>query len=246
MVVGVVRPHLLDTREDAPYRLDVPLRGRPAPFSLFLRPALPLLPPRPQGPTLLFPPLSLGPLPAPSPWLGRTPSPLLSGLCRGSRPLSPAPLRVPLTLVSLPCPSPCPWLCPCPLPAPRCCWPWRPARVLVSVPWPCCSCPRPSRALAHALRCALCPSVQYPRSGLPRVPHLPCCRWPWCPARVLALSPYRVRSGPSPSSVPARSPCRLPSLAQRSRARLPAPPVRRLTLPGSHTWRVAAASAAAA
>ena len=40
-----------------------------------------------------------------------------------------------------------------------------------------------------ALRCALCHSVRCPRSGLPPVPVLPRCRWPWCPARDVALSP---------------------------------------------------------
>ena len=71
---------------------------------------------------------------------------------------------------------------------PRCCCPWRPARVLAPVTGRCSSSLRPSRTLARALRCAPCPSVRCPRSGPPRVPVLPRCRWPWCPARVLALS----------------------------------------------------------
>ena len=44
VVVGVVRRHLLDTRGDAPPRLDVRLRGRPAPLPLSR--ALPYPPPR--------------------------------------------------------------------------------------------------------------------------------------------------------------------------------------------------------
>ena len=57
------------------------------------------------------------------------------------------------------------------------------------------------------------------------MPVLPCCRWPWCLARALALSPCRVRPGLSAASIPGRSPCRFPPLDPRSRGWHPAPPV---------------------
>ena len=50
LVVGVVRRHLLDTRRDAPHRLDVRLRGHPAPLPVSR--ALPYSP-RPRAPSCL-------------------------------------------------------------------------------------------------------------------------------------------------------------------------------------------------
>ena len=69
VVVGLVSRHLLDTGGDAPHRLDVRLRGRPAP-----RPSPCALPvtPCPHAPPCLspgacvaFPPLFPGPTPGP-------------------------------------------------------------------------------------------------------------------------------------------------------------------------------------
>ena len=81
LVVGVVRRHLLHAGGDAPHRLHVQLRGRPASDPLPSTHPPPLAPmprpPCPWGPVAPLP-LPLGPLPAPCP-------------CRGSRPLSPTP-----------------------------------------------------------------------------------------------------------------------------------------------------------
>ena len=67
VVMGVVRPHLLDTGGDAPRRLDVRLRGclapRPPPFALPSpcgSGAPPCLSPEAY---VALPPLALGPLP---------------------------------------------------------------------------------------------------------------------------------------------------------------------------------------
>ena len=71
MVVGVVRLHLLDTGEDALYRLDLGVRGLPAPLPLSAAlPFPPVSPPRPacpRWPRSPRPSLPLGPLPAPGP-----------------------------------------------------------------------------------------------------------------------------------------------------------------------------------
>ena len=69
LVVGVVRQHLLDTGGDSPHRLDVRLRGRPAPrpppYAL-PAPRGPRAPPRlSRGAYIALPPLALGPLPGP-------------------------------------------------------------------------------------------------------------------------------------------------------------------------------------
>ena len=75
VVVGVGRRHLLDAGGDAPQRLHIRLRGRPAP-----RPPPQAPMPHPTCPWGPVAPLALplGPLLAPCP-------------CRGSRPLSPTP-----------------------------------------------------------------------------------------------------------------------------------------------------------
>ena len=69
VVVSVVRRHLLDTGGDAPYHLDVRLRGRPAPLPLPCAPPFPP-PPRalsclPPGALFTLPLLAPGPPPGP-------------------------------------------------------------------------------------------------------------------------------------------------------------------------------------
>ena len=120
VVVGMVRRHLLRTGGDAPNRLDVWLRGPPAhcPFPHALpAPCGPRAPPcLSPGAYVALPPLALGSPPGP---FASTPAPLPSGLCRGSRPLSPASLPAPQTPVAFSRLPPCPWPCPRPLTAPR-------------------------------------------------------------------------------------------------------------------------------
>ena len=164
VVVGVVRRHLLDAGRDAPHRLDVWLRGPPAPRpSLY---ALPV-PPGPHAPPCLslgayiaLPPIALGSPPGPqTPCWGALLPLLPSGLCCGSRPLTLASLPALPTPVSFPRPCPCPWLwlrpptAPSPPCAPRFRPLWRPAHVLASVHVRCCSRPCPSGTLA--LFCAV-------------------------------------------------------------------------------------------
>ena len=152
----------------------------------------------PRGPTSPFPPLPLGPLPAPSPWSGRTPSPLPSGPCRGSRPLSPAPLLVPLTPLSLQRPSPCPWSCPRPLTAP---WP-APCALMPPALAPCsCPCARPlALLLAPASLPCPCPfPALCPASGRPLL-----APWP-APCACPPLLP--MASVPCPCPCPLYLPC---------------------------------------
>ena len=118
VLVGVVRQHLLDAGEDAPHRLHVRLRGRPA-----LRPPL-FVPPSPLGshaPSCLSLrasgalALALGPLSSPLP-VPRVPPPVPHAL---ARPLTHLPSPCPLHLGSLPVPLralPVPWPLPSPLP----------------------------------------------------------------------------------------------------------------------------------
>ena len=197
VVVGVVRQHLPDTGGDPPHRLDILLRGRPAPVTLPAHcrspPGPTFRPACPRGAMSPFSPLPMGPLPPPSPRLGRTPSPLPSGPCRGSRPLSTAPLPVLLTPVSLPCPC----TCPRPLNAP---WP-APCAPLPLVLAPCpCPCVRPwALPLAPAsFQCpcpcpALCPASLRPLPALWPAP----CACP--PPLLLALVPCQC---PCPLSLP--------------------------------------------
>ena len=177
VVVSMVRRHLLDAGGDAPHRLHVRLRGRPAP-----RPP-PFGPPSPPGShapsrlslgargTLA---LALGPLPASCP-------------CRGSRPLSPRPWSArsptvarPASCTWAPCPRPCaPFQCPRPFLAP---------------------CPESRRPLP-----ALCPPPLLRPCSLPRVPWpAPCARsWalPLLPPVPRSALPWLARSSacaPSP------------------------------------------------
>ena len=118
VVVGVVRRHLLDAGGDAPHRLHVRLRGRPAP-----RPP-PFGPPSPPGshaPSRLSLgargalALALGPLSSPL-LVPRVPLPVPHAL---ARPLTHRPSPHPLHLGSLPAPLralPVPWSLPVPLP----------------------------------------------------------------------------------------------------------------------------------
>ena len=118
VVVGVVRRHLLDAGGDAPHRLHVRLRGRPA-----LRPP-PFVPPSPLGshaPSRLSLggrgalALALGPLSSPLP-VWRVPPPIPHAL---ARPLTHLSAPCPLHLDSLPVPLralPVPWPLPGPLP----------------------------------------------------------------------------------------------------------------------------------
>ena len=104
VVVGVVRWHLLDAGRDAPHRLHVRLRGRPAP-----RPP-PFGPPSPPG-SLALSCLSLG--------------------ARGAFALAPGPLSSPLPVPRVPPPVPHALACPLahrPTPRPL---PARPSRALV-------------------------------------------------------------------------------------------------------------------
>ena len=118
VVVGVVRRHLLDAGGDAPHRLHVWLRGRPAP-----RPP-PFSPPSPLGshvPSRLSLgargalALALGHLSSPLP-VPRVPPPVPHAL---ADPLAHRPSPRPLHLGSLPVPLralPVPWSLPGPLP----------------------------------------------------------------------------------------------------------------------------------
>ena len=69
VVVGLVRRHLLYTEGESTHRLDIRLRGRPAPRPPpYALPALATPAPRPacpRGPTSPIPPLPSGPLSAP-------------------------------------------------------------------------------------------------------------------------------------------------------------------------------------
>ena len=145
VVVGEVCRHLFDAGGDAPHRLHVRLRGRPALCSLPSSRPPPWAPmPRlacPLGPAAPLP-LPLGPFPAPCP-------------CRGSRlPSStPAPARSPTSprpvpCTWAPCPCPCaPFPCPGPFPAP-CPESRRPLPALCSPPLL-----RPSWTTRWASRC---------------------------------------------------------------------------------------------
>ena len=114
VVVGVVRRHLLEARGDAPHRLHVRLRGRPAP-----RPPL-LGPPSPPGshaPSRLSLgargalALALGPPSGPLPVLWVPPPvthALASPLADRPLPRSPHPGALPSPLRALPVPWPLP------------------------------------------------------------------------------------------------------------------------------------------
>ena len=69
VVVGVVRRHMLDTGGDAPYRLDVRLRGHPAPRPSPCALPFPFCPRAPPclslGAYVTLPPLAPGPPPGP-------------------------------------------------------------------------------------------------------------------------------------------------------------------------------------
>ena len=118
VVMGVVCRHLLDAGGDAPHRLHVRLRGRPA-----LCPP-PFVPSSPLGSHALSSlslgargalALALGPLSSPLP-VSRVPPPVPHAL---ARPLSHLPSPCPLHLGSLPVPLralPVPWPLPGPLP----------------------------------------------------------------------------------------------------------------------------------
>ena len=273
VVVGVLRRHLLDTGGDAPHRPDVRLRGRPLPLSCALpyppRPCAPSC--LPSGARVMISLLAPGPPPYPeSLVLERS---LLCPLARvpSCLPLAPVPLPFPLAPASFPCPCLCPLPCPVslrPLPAP-----WRalcacpPPLLLALAP-----CPRPCplsslralwpapcvRSLALPLAPAsfpcpcpcllLCPeSLRLrPAPSPPRVPVLPRCCWPWCPACAPAPSHRCVGSGRALASDPWRSLCRLPPIAQRPRGWQPDPPDRRLLPAGPRAGRIAAAEDAAA
>ena len=177
---GVVRPHLLDARGDAPHRLHVRLRGRPAPrpppfdppsppgshapscLSLGARGALALAPGPPSGPHAS--------VPLPLPWVPPpvtmalacppTHRPSLRSMQLGALP---APLRaLPRALAPSRLPALCravrlPALCPPPL-------------LLASVPRPClrpCSLPRMPWPAPCACPWALPLSPPVPRSALP-------------------------------------------------------------------------------
>ena len=202
VVLGVVRRHLLDTRGDATHGLDVPCPAPcPSPPAPTPRPACP------RVPMSRFPPFPLGPLLTPSPWLGRTPSPLVSGPCRGSPSLSAAPLPVLLTPVSFPCPCPCPWLC----------------HRRLTTPWP-----APCAPLPLALEPCLCPCVS-PRALLLAPVSFPCpCPFPaLCPAsRRLLLTLWPAPCAyPPPLPLPL-VPCPCPCLFSLSCASWPVPCVR--------------------
>ena len=177
VVVGVVRRHLLDAGGDAPHRLHVRLRGRPAP-----RPP-PFVPPSPLGshaPSRL----SLGARGALALALGPLSSPLARAAGPAPRPPRPGPPAHPPPLALPPAPGP-------PARAPA-----RPSRALV-----------PSRppALSRAVRClrsapprccALAPCSARPGLLLARAPGpLPC--------RLLPPAP---RSRDWHAALPARPP----------------------------------------
>ena len=156
VVVGVVRRHLLDAGGDAPHRLHVRLRGRPAPRPPPVRPALP------PGLPCPVPPVPRGPRrPCPCPWAPFRPPARAVG--PAPCPPRPGPPSRPPSLASLPAPG-------CPAHAAA-----RPFRALV-----------PSRppALSRAVRClrsvplrccALAPCRACPGLLLARAPaHSPC------------------------------------------------------------------------
>ena len=117
VVVGVVCRHLLDAGGDAPHRLHVPLRGRPALCPPPFAPSSPLgshAPPRLSLGARGALALALGPLSSPLP-VSRVPPPVPHALARS---LSHLPSPCPLHLSSLPAPLralPVPWPLPGPL-----------------------------------------------------------------------------------------------------------------------------------
>ena len=189
LVVGVVRRHLLDAGGDAPHRLHVRLRGRPAP-----RPP-PFDPPSPPGLPCPVPPVPGGPCrPCPCPWApfrppvpAVGPAPCLPRPGLPARPPSLAPLHAPGRPARAPA-RPSRALAPSRLPAIS-----RAVRCPRSVPLRCC-------ALAP---CRVCPGP------LPaRAPgHFPC--------RLLSPAP---RSRGWHAALPACRPLLPPSRAGRPAA----------------------------
>ena len=206
VVVAVVRRHLIDTRGDARYRLDLWLRGCPAPLPLSSALPFPPVPaPRPACPwwtTSPSPSLPLDRLPAPSPWLWCAPSRLPPCPCLVSLPLSLAPLPFPLAPAPFPCPCPCPLPCPAslrpqpvPLPVPCAC----PLPLLLAL----ASCPRPCSLLSPPAP-RLCPGVCPP--GLLPAPAPSPGTCPPPPRTDLPLSPSAPRqASPRLAPCPARS-----------------------------------------
>ena len=250
-VVGVVRRHLLDTGGGCTAPAGRPAAGAPCFPFLSLHPARPPWPPRPA--LLVIGGLRRPSLPCPQvpsrpgkPWLGRTPAPLPSSPCRGSRPLSPASVPAQPTPVSFQRLCACPRLCPRPPTAPCSapCAPLSPALApcsrfctrpralpLATVSFPC---PYPFPALCPVSRrplLALCPAP-LPLALVP----CPCpcpCSLPRAPWPVTCVRPWALPLSP-------------PSLAPRSRGQYSAPPARRPPPPGSRAGPPAAVAAAAA
>ena len=185
VVVGVVCRHLLDAGGDAPHRLHVRLRGRPAPCPPPFVPSFPLGSHAPSCLSLKASgalALALGPLSSPLP-VSRVPPPVPHALACS---LSHLPSPCPLHLGSLPAPLhalPVPWHLPGPLPVLRVPppVPHTLARSLPHLPSPCplhlCSLPAPFRALPAPwpLHCLLpaAPSALLPPAAAPFLDHSP-------------------------------------------------------------------------
>ena len=170
VVVGVVCRHLLDAGGDAPHRLHVRLRGRPA---LCPPPFVPFPPLGSHAPSRLSLgargalALALGPLSSPLP-VSRVPPPVPHAL---ARPLTHLPSPCPLHLGSLPVPLralPVPWPLPGPLPrgAPSAACALAPPAAAPLLP--------AARDLACSLRALLgtspvasCPPLRAPVAGTP-------------------------------------------------------------------------------
>ena len=218
VVVGVVRRHLLDAGGDAPHRLYVRLRGRPAPLPPLFAPPSPrgsrapsCLPPGAHA--ALF--LALGSLPGPHAFVSlstpRVPPTVTCALaCAANARILPVPCPCPWLhphSPTVPRPTPCaPWPpalapcgrpcvsfpCPCPFPAP-CPASCRPLPVLCPPPLPLASAPCPRlcpRSLLRAPRPVPCACLW----ALPLSPPVPRCAILWpapCPACVLS-PPSRI------------------------------------------------------
>ena len=191
VVVGVVRRHLVDTRGDAPHRLDVRLRGRPAPLPSSC--ALPF-PPRPRAPSCLPPGAHLTlPLLAPGPRAYPQPLARARSLPSDLWPVSRVPTSVTRALAF----SACARVLPVPLPVSFVvpCVPPSAARALARPVCPSSpAAPRrgalpvslPSLIAACALARPLCPSRGAPFVAVSPSPRVPVAG---TPPRPFAVSP---------------------------------------------------------
>ena len=217
VVVGVVRRHLLDAGGDAPHRLHVRFRGRPAP-----RPP-PFAPPSPRGPrapSCLSPgahsalALALGSLPSPhafiplsAPWL--PPLVTCALACTAGARILPVPVSMPLAAPALADRAP---LHSMRSVAARLGALLAPLRVLpVPLPFP-----RSLSRVVPSAASALSPSAA---AGLGTLPNLRPCSLPRAPGPAPCVCPWALPlSPPVPrSALPWPAPCPAGALSPPSR-----------------------------